>query len=91
MSDSKSAAKTPTATASSARPAQKRVFKYPAEEETYVRRLGAAVLAVWPELDAGLRQKLLAEAATAWDREYNIDKLPAKLEAFIKKHPARVG
>jgi len=74
-----------------ARPPAKRVFKYPAEEETYVRRLGAAVLACWGGLDAELKQKLLAEAASAWDREYNVDKLPAKLDAFVKRHPGRVG
>lgn len=74
-----------------ARPTQKRVFKYPAEEEVYVRRLGAAVLACWGSVDPELKQKILSEAASAWDREYNTDKLPAKLEAFIKRHPGRVG
>ncbi|HEY2071033.1 MAG TPA: hypothetical protein VGG48_15865 [Rhizomicrobium sp.] len=72
-------------------PQQKKQFKYPSEEECFVRRLGAGVLAAWPALPPELREKILTEATQAWDREYNVSQLPQKLDAFIKKHPARVG
>jgi hypothetical protein len=68
-----------------------KAFKYPSEEECYVRRLGSAVMSVWPALPDDIKQKILAEAAIAWDREYNIAKLPQKLEAFVKRHPARLA
>jgi hypothetical protein len=66
------------------------VFKYPSEDETYVRRLGAALLAQWSTLDPALQEKLLAEANIVWDREYNIPQLAAKLEAFVKRHPSKL-
>ncbi len=66
-------------------------FKYPSEEECLVRRLGSAVLSVWPALPTEIREKILAEAATVWDREYSVAQLPQKLEAFIKRHPSRLA
>ncbi|MGH6870695.1 MAG: hypothetical protein ACREHE_04235 [Rhizomicrobium sp.] len=69
----------------------KKLFKYPSEEECFVRRLGAGVLAAWPTLPPELRATILAEAAAAWDREYAVSQLPQKLDAFVKKHPGRVG
>jgi hypothetical protein len=68
-----------------------RSFKYPSEDECLVRRLGSGVLAVWPELPPELQQRILAEAAVAWDREYGVAQLPQKLETFIKRHPGRVA
>jgi hypothetical protein len=62
-------------------------FKYPGEDETYVRRIGSALLSAWP----ALQQKILAEANVVWDREYNVSNLPQKLENFVKRHPGRVG
>jgi|GEM_PF-731065 hypothetical protein len=69
----------------------KRQFKYPSEDETYVRRLGSAVLSVWPSLAPEIQQKILSEATLVWDREYGQSGLPAKLEAFVKRHPNRIG
>lgn len=69
----------------------KRSFKYPSEDECYVRRLGSAVLANWNALSPDLQEKILSEAANAWDREYGVAQLPQKLESFIKRHPGRVG
>lgn len=69
----------------------KRQFKYPSEDETLVRRLGSAVLSVWPSLPPEMQQKILSEAVNVWDREYNVGKLPSKLETFVKRHPGRVG
>ncbi|HEY5339374.1 MAG TPA: hypothetical protein VIJ85_14290 [Rhizomicrobium sp.] len=69
----------------------KRQFKYPSEDETFVRRLGSAVLSVWTMLEPDVQQKILAEAANVWDRELNVSKLPAKLETFVKRHPGRMG
>jgi hypothetical protein len=80
-----------TAPVATVRPAPKKVFKYPSEDECLVRRLGSGVLSVWTSLAPDLQQKILAEASQAWDREYNVTKLPQKLEAFVKRHPARVG
>jgi hypothetical protein len=69
----------------------KRQFKYPSEDETYVRRLGSALLSVWTTLPPETQQKILSEAANVWDREYNVGKLSAKLETFVKRHPGRMG
>jgi hypothetical protein len=71
--------------------AQKRAFRYPSEEETLVRRLGSAVLAVWSTLPAEARQRIRAEALSAWDREYYVPGLEKKLDLFIKRYPARLG
>ena len=70
---------------------QIKVFKYPSEDECLVRRLGSAVLTVWPILPAEIREKILAEATTVWDREYNVAQLPQKLETFVKRHPSRLA
>jgi hypothetical protein len=69
----------------------RKVFKYPSEEECYVRRLGSAVMSVWPALPDDVKTKILAEAATVWDREYNVSQLPAKLETFLKRYPQRLA
>ena len=47
----------------------KNVFKYPSEDECLVRRLGSAVIASWNVLPENVRDKLMAEARAAWDRE----------------------
>jgi hypothetical protein len=70
---------------------ERRTFKYPSEDETFVRRLGSAVLAHWSSLPADARANILAEAANVWDREYNIPQLAAKLEAYVKRHPGRLS
>ena len=67
-----------------------KVFKYPSEDECLVRRLGSAVLRVWPAIPEDLRARILVEAATVWDREYNVAQLPQKLESFVKRHPSRL-
>ncbi len=69
----------------------RKVFKYPSEEECYVRRLGSAVMSVWAGLPDEIKQKILSEAAIVWDREYNIAQLPQKLETFVKRHPQRLA
>lgn len=69
----------------------KRQFRYPSEDETYVRRLGSSVLSVWPSLSPELQQKILYEATLVWDREYGQSGLPQKLETFVKRHPGRIG
>ena len=68
-----------------ARPVETRQFKYPSEDETFVRRFGSAALTVWASLPPEVQQKILVEANLVWDREYNIPNLPAKLEAFVKR------
>lgn len=73
------------------RAAPKKVFKYPSEDECLVRRLGAGVLSAWTSLDHDTQQRILTAAGDAWDREYNVSKLPQKLEAFVKRHPARLA
>jgi hypothetical protein len=62
-----------------------KIFKYPAEDECLVRRLGSAVIASWAGLPDEVRNKLLAEARTAWDREFHVSHLPDKLEAILKR------
>jgi hypothetical protein len=61
------------------------LWKYPSEDETYIRRLGSATLSLWTGLPPDLQAKLLAEAGQVWDREYNIPNLPAKLQTFVKR------
>ncbi len=63
-------------------------FKYPSEDEPYVRRLGSALLVHWAEVPEELRAKILAEATTVWDREFHIPQIAKKLETFIKRRPA---
>jgi hypothetical protein len=64
-------------------------FKYPSEDEPYIRRLGSALLIHWSEIPEEVRAKILAEAASVWDREFNIPQIARKLEAFIKRHQTR--
>ena len=60
-------------------------FKYPAEEECLVRRLGSAVIASWAVLPEAVREKLLAEAKIAWDREFHVPNLGEKLEVIARR------
>jgi hypothetical protein len=69
----------------------KPAFKYPSEDECLVRRLGSAVLASWAVLPPDLQERILSEAATAWDREYGVAQLTQKLASFVKRHPGRVA
>lgn len=68
-----------------------KVFKYPSEDETFVRRIGSGVLACWGSLSPDAREMILAEAAAAWDREYNVPRLQQKLEEFVKRRPRRLS
>ncbi len=77
--------------ATAARYQSRKGFKYPSEDEPFVRRLGSALLANWSALPPELRAKILADAVTAWDREYNIPALAQKLEIFVKRYPDRMG
>ena len=70
---------------------ERKAFKYPSEDEPFVRRLGSAVLTHWGALPDDLRAQILAEAVTVWDREYNIPQLAQKLEAFVKRYPGRLS
>jgi len=69
---------------------ERKAFKYPSEDEPFVRRLGSAVLTHWGALPDDLRAQILAEAVTVWDREYNIPQLAQKLELFVKRYPGRL-
>jgi hypothetical protein len=62
-----------------------KMFKYPSEDECLVRRLGAGVIAAWATLPENVQDKILAEARTAWDREYHVSHLGDKLEALIRR------
>ena len=70
---------------------ERKAFKYPSEDEVYIRRLGSAMLAHWSELPDDLHAKILAEALTVWDREYIIPQLAQKLELFVKRYPGRLS
>ncbi len=65
---------------------EEKQFKYPAEDECLVRRLGSGVIAAWPQLPEEARERILAEAKLAWDREHFVSKLPSKLDAIIRRH-----
>jgi hypothetical protein len=47
---------------------EEKKFRYPAEEECLVRRLGSAVIVSWSKLPNEAQDKILAEAKAAWDR-----------------------
>ena len=64
---------------------EERVFKYPAEEECLVRRLGSGVIAAWSALPEDAKDRILAEARTAWDREFHVSRLNDRLEAIIRR------
>ena len=68
---------------------EERIFKYPAEDECLVRRLGSAVIAAWPSLPEEVRGRIMAEARSAWDREYHVPRLVDRLESIMKRHPGR--
>jgi hypothetical protein len=60
-------------------------FRYPAEDECLVRRLGSAVITVWPHLPRDVQEKIFDEAKLAWDREHFVAKLPQKLESILRR------
>jgi hypothetical protein len=64
---------------------EEKQFKYPAEDECLVRRMGSGVIAAWPHLPPEVREKILAEAKMAWDREHFVTKLGDKLAAIIRR------
>jgi len=64
---------------------EEHVFKYPAEEECLVRRLGSGVIAAWNLLPEEARDHILQEAKNAWDREFHVSRLPDRLEGIIKR------
>jgi hypothetical protein len=64
-------------------------FKYPSEDEPYIRRLGSALLVHWSAIPEEVRAKILSEAATVWDREFHIPQIARKLDAFVKRHLVR--
>jgi hypothetical protein len=65
--------------------------KYPSEDEPYVRRIGSAALMHWSEIPEEVRARIMAEAASVWDREFHIPQIARKLEAFIKRYQTRQG
>ena len=67
---------------------EEKTFKYPAEEECLVRRLGAGVIAAWSTLPEEARDRVLREAKGAWDREFHVPRLGDRLEAIIKRRQA---
>lgn len=64
---------------------EERVFKYPAEEECLVRRLGSGVIAAWNQLPDEARALIFKEARAAWDREFYVTRLPERLEGIIRR------
>ena len=68
--------------------AEEKIFKYPAEEECLVRRLGSGVISAWPHLPREVQEQIFAEAKQAWDREFHVSNLPDKMTAIIKRRHA---
>jgi len=64
---------------------EEHIFKYPAEEECQVRRLGSGVIAAWPHIPREVQEMIFAEAKMAWDREFHVSKLPDRLAAIIRR------
>ena len=68
---------------------EEKVFKYPAEDECLVRRLGSAVIAAWPGLPEEVRERIMSEARVAWDREFHVPRMNDRLSAIMKRYPSR--
>ena len=68
---------------------EEKIFKYPAEDECVVRRLGSAVIAAWPSLPEEVRGRIMAETRAAWDRKFHVPRLADRLESIMKRHPGR--
>ena len=68
---------------------EEKVFKYPAEDECLVRRLGSGLIAVWPSLPDEIKERILAEARSAWDREFHVPRLGDRLESIMRRYPGR--
>ena len=66
-----------------------KIFKYPAEDECLVRRLGSAVVAAWPDLPEEVRQRIMSEARVAWDREFHVPRMNDRLVAIMRRYPGR--
>jgi hypothetical protein len=64
---------------------EERKFKYPAEDECLVRRLGSAVIMSWASLPREVQDKILTEARTVWDREFHVARLPDRLNAIVRR------
>jgi hypothetical protein len=67
---------------------EEHVFKYPAEEECLVRRLGSGVIAAWHSLPEEAKDRILQEARVAWDREFHVPRLNDRLEGIIRRRQA---
>ena len=70
---------------------EERIFKGPADDECLVRRLGSAVIAVWPSLPEEIRAKILSQAHFVWDREYHVPRLADRLEAIIRRYQPQLN
>ena len=55
-------------------------FKYPAEEECLVRRLGSGVIAAWTSCRKNRREPILARRASPGTANYNIPRLNDRLD-----------
>ena len=73
------------------KPPGKKIFRYPSEDELFVRRLGSALLENWSKLSPELQEQIMADAAIVWDREYQVAHLAQKLDLFVKRHPTRMA
>ena len=60
-------------------------FKYPAEDECLVRRLGSAVVVSWSKFPSEVQDLILAEAKTAWDREFHVARLNERMAAVLRR------
>jgi hypothetical protein len=66
-----------------------KVFKYPAEDECLVRRLGSGVIAAWPSLPEEVREHIMSEARVAWDREFHVPRMNDRLMSIMRRYPGR--
>ena len=60
-------------------------FRYPAEDECLVRRLGSAVVVSWSKFPSEVQDLILAEAKAAWDREFHVARLNERMTAVLRR------
>jgi hypothetical protein len=65
---------------------EEKKLKYPSEDECLVRRLGSAVIVSWARLPGEVQELLIAEAKTAWDREFHVARISDRLAEILRRN-----
>ena len=70
---------------------EEKQFRYPAEEECLVRRLGSAVITAWPHLPRDVQEKIFDEAKKREESDKLVRLLAEQKAARDARYAARKG